>query len=51
VPSNDKAFARIVVASAIINTLDSLDLEFPQVSDEKRDGLQAIKKELLAEDD
>jgi PPK2 family polyphosphate:nucleotide phosphotransferase len=51
VPANNKAFARIVVASAIINTLDSLDLDFPQVSDEKREGLQAIKKELLAEDD
>jgi PPK2 family polyphosphate:nucleotide phosphotransferase len=51
VPANNKAFARIVVASAIINTLDSLDLDFPQVSDEKRVGLQAIKKELLAEDD
>ena len=51
VPANDKAFARIVVASAIINTLDSLDLEFPQVSKEKLEGLQAVKKELLAEDD
>jgi PPK2 family polyphosphate:nucleotide phosphotransferase len=51
VPANNKAFARIVVASAIINTLDELDLDFPQVSDENREGLQAIKKELLAEDD
>jgi PPK2 family polyphosphate:nucleotide phosphotransferase len=51
VPANNKAFARIVVASAIINTLDELDLDFPQVNDEKRNSLQAIKKELLAEDD
>jgi len=51
VPSNNKAFARIVVASAVINTLDSLDLEFPQVSEESLEELQTIRKELLSEDE
>jgi PPK2 family polyphosphate:nucleotide phosphotransferase len=49
VPADNKAFARIVVASAIIDTLDSLGLEYPKVSKEKLDELAAVKKELLAE--
>ena len=49
VPADDKAFARIVVASAIINALDSIGLEYPKVSKEKLAELADIKKELLAE--
>jgi PPK2 family polyphosphate:nucleotide phosphotransferase len=50
VPADNKAFSRVVVASAIIHTLDSLDLKFPKVSDEKLAELEAVKKELLAEE-
>lgn len=49
VPADNKAFARIVVASAIINALDSIGLEYPKVSEAKRAELAGIKKELLAE--
>jgi PPK2 family polyphosphate:nucleotide phosphotransferase len=49
VPADNKAFTRIVVASAIINTLDSLGLEYPKVSKENLAQLQAVKAELLAE--
>ena len=49
VPADNKAFTRIVVASAIIDTLDSIGLEYPKVSKEKLAELQEIKKELLAE--
>jgi PPK2 family polyphosphate:nucleotide phosphotransferase len=49
VPADNKAFARIVVASAIIDTLDSIGLEYPKVGKEKLAELQAVKKELLAE--
>jgi PPK2 family polyphosphate:nucleotide phosphotransferase len=49
VPADNKAFSRVVVASAIINTLDSLGLEFPKVSQEKLAELNDVKKELLAE--
>jgi len=49
VPADNKAFARIVVASAIINTLDSIGLEYPKVGKEKIAELAKIKKELLAE--
>ena len=51
VPADNKAFARIVVASAVINTLDSLGLEFPQVNDKKKAELQMIREELLDEKD
>jgi PPK2 family polyphosphate:nucleotide phosphotransferase len=49
IPADNKAYARIAVASAIINALDELDLEYPKVSDEKIAELQAAKKALLAE--
>jgi PPK2 family polyphosphate:nucleotide phosphotransferase len=49
VPADNKAFARIVVASAIIHTLDSIGLEYPKVSKEKIAELAQIKEELLAE--
>jgi hypothetical protein len=38
-----------VVASAIINSLDSMDLKYPKVGPEKLAELAAIKKELLEE--
>ena len=49
VPADNKAFARIVVSSAVINTLDSIGLEYPKVGKEKLDELQEVKRELLAE--
>ncbi|HTB23872.1 MAG TPA: polyphosphate kinase 2 family protein, partial [Puia sp.] len=49
VPADNKAFSRVVVASAIINAMDSLGLEYPKVSKEKLEELNAVKEELLAE--
>jgi polyphosphate kinase 2 (PPK2 family) len=49
VPADNKAFSRIVVASAIINTLDGLGLKYPKVSEEKIAELNKVKEELLAE--
>ena len=49
VPADNKAFARIVVASAIIDTLDSIGLAYPKVGKENLEKLGAVKKELLAE--
>lgn len=46
VPSNNKTFSRVVVASAIINALDSLGLEYPKASKEKIAELENIKKAL-----
>ncbi|MBC7495292.1 MAG: hypothetical protein H7221_09820 [Flavobacterium sp.] len=49
IPADDKSYARIAIASAIITTLDEMDLEYPTVSIEKLAELQAIKKTLLDE--
>ena len=49
VPADDKPYARIVVASAIINALDTMDLAYPVVSEEKIAELQKLKKDLLAD--
>lgn len=49
VPADNKSYARIVIASAIINALDSMGLEYPKVSKEKIAELQDIKRALLAE--
>jgi PPK2 family polyphosphate:nucleotide phosphotransferase len=51
IPANNKSFCRIVVASAIINTLDSLDLKYPEVDEAKKKELEEIKMQLLAEQD
>lgn len=49
VPADNKAYARIVVASAILNALNSMKLEYPKVSEAQVAELQLLKKELLAE--
>jgi PPK2 family polyphosphate:nucleotide phosphotransferase len=49
IPADNKAYARIAVASAIISALDQMDLEYPKVSKEKLAELQEIKKALLEE--
>ncbi|HEX7411389.1 MAG TPA: polyphosphate kinase 2 family protein, partial [Bacteroidales bacterium] len=49
VPADNKPYARIVVASAIINALDSMNLEYPRVSEEQIAELQKLKQELMKE--
>jgi PPK2 family polyphosphate:nucleotide phosphotransferase len=48
VPADNKWFTRVVVAAAIIDALDSLDLHYPKVGKEKRRELAAAKRVLLA---
>ena len=43
VPADNKWFTRLVVAAAIVDTLDGLDLAYPQVDAEKRKQLQAAR--------
>jgi PPK2 family polyphosphate:nucleotide phosphotransferase len=50
VPADNKPYARIVVASAIINALDDLNLQYPKVSKAKIEELKAIKKILIEEE-
>ena len=47
VPADNKWFSRIVVASAVIDTLADLELEYPEVGPDKLKELAAAKKELL----
>jgi PPK2 family polyphosphate:nucleotide phosphotransferase len=48
VPADNKWFTRIVVAGAVIETLDSLDLAYPKVDEGKLKELGAAKKKLLS---
>src|SRR5437879_1854761 len=48
VPADNKWFTRVVVAAAVIDTLGSLDLSYPEVSAAKSKELAAVKKALLA---
>lgn len=47
IPADNKWFSRLAVASAIIDRLNSLDLEFPEVDPEKKKELAQIRKALL----
>jgi len=49
VPADNKWFTRLVVASTVIDTLESLNLAYPKVSDEQRKELDAVEKVLRAE--
>ncbi len=49
VPADHKWFTRMVVASVIIETLESLHLTFPRVDEAKRKELDAAHKLLLKE--
>lgn len=49
IPADDKSYARIAIASAIIHALDEMDLEYPKVSAEKIAELNQVKKALLEE--
>jgi PPK2 family polyphosphate:nucleotide phosphotransferase len=51
VPADHKWFTRLVVASVIVETLDSLKLRFPEVSPEFRKEFAAARKELEKEKD
>lgn len=46
VPADNKWFTHLVVAGAIIETLDSLGLEWPEVTDEQRKLLKDARKAL-----
>jgi hypothetical protein len=46
VPADNKWFTRVVVAAAVIEAL--VDLEYPQVSEDKLKEFAAAKKKLLS---
>ncbi|MFO0809379.1 MAG: polyphosphate kinase 2 family protein [Gemmataceae bacterium] len=50
VPANNKWFTRVVVAAAVIDTLASLNLHYPEVGEEQLKELAAARATLAAED-
>ncbi len=49
IPADNKWFTRIAVAAAVIDTLSSLGLAYPEVGKEKLAELAQVRKALLAE--
>ena len=48
VPADNKWFTRVIVGSAVIETLASLDLAYPEVDESKLKELAAAKTKLLS---
>jgi PPK2 family polyphosphate:nucleotide phosphotransferase len=49
VPADNKPYARMVIASAILTAMDSMKLAYPQINDEQQAELQRLKEVLLEE--
>ena len=49
VPADNKWFTRLVVAAAIVEAVENLDLSYPTVSSEQKKDLAAVRAELAAE--
>jgi PPK2 family polyphosphate:nucleotide phosphotransferase len=47
VPADNKSFTRLVVAAAIVEAVEKLDLEYPKVTPEQMNDLAAARKELM----
>ena len=49
IPADNKPYARVAVASAIIHALDEMELDFPTLSEDEQSKLQEMKTLLLEE--
>jgi PPK2 family polyphosphate:nucleotide phosphotransferase len=49
VPADNKWYTQLIVASAIISTLEELDLSFPDVDKKKKKELEIVRESLLHE--
>ena len=47
VPADNKWFTRLAISTVIVDTLESLKLEYPKVDESTKKELEAAKKELL----
>jgi PPK2 family polyphosphate:nucleotide phosphotransferase len=50
VPADDKANARLIVSQIILDTLNQLEMTYPEVSSERRNELQSIRERLVKGD-
>ncbi|MCU0402114.1 MAG: polyphosphate kinase 2 family protein, partial [Algoriphagus sp.] len=51
IPADNKIYARLAVASAMIKALEDLDLSYPTIAEEERARLDELKKHLLKENE
>lgn len=49
IPADNKIYARLAVASAMIKALEDLDLSYPKISEEEKNRLEELKKFLSDE--
>ena len=49
IPADNKPFMRVKVAETIVNTLQNLDISYPEVNDEKKATFESIKQNLEQE--
>jgi polyphosphate kinase 2 (PPK2 family) len=49
VPADNKPFARLIVAKAMVEALERLDLKFPKVDPAALKEMEKVRKALLAE--
>jgi hypothetical protein len=49
IPADDKKFARTVVAAAVIDALNGLDLQFPALDREEKQDLMRARRMLRAD--
>jgi PPK2 family polyphosphate:nucleotide phosphotransferase len=49
IPADNKWYTQLIVASAIISTLEELDLSFPDVDKSKKKELESVRKSLVRE--
>ncbi len=49
VPADDKKSMRLIVATAVLEALQAMDMSYPQVSDELAEKLAQYKKQLLSD--
>ena len=47
-PADHKWYTRLVVAAAIVDALEDLELEFPKVPPERRKALERARHELMS---
>lgn len=49
VPADDKENARLIISQIILETLESMDLRYPETSKERVEELKVVRKELVAQ--
>ena len=49
VPADDKPLARLIVAAAVVDAMDDMNLSYPKVSAAQKKDLEAAKQALLSE--